>query len=198
MPYKAGDYGVSNVLKVPVGGAIIYEEIDHPSHYRPDGIEAIAVIEDWDLNFHLGCVVKYLCRYQKKKIGTPLSDLLKAKWYLDRYTGWLQACLEPKAATPATKEDQAKEVKLANELHADLMKTLEVDRGELTADEYDFMMRTSREVEKITYVKLAAISNELTTLRIPEKENIADIVARAFRNAFRDELEKTKEQTDAV
>jgi hypothetical protein len=57
--------------------------VDHPSHYRAGGIEAIDVIEAWHLGFHLGNVVKYVSRAGRK--GDAKEDLLKARWYLDRY-----------------------------------------------------------------------------------------------------------------
>lgn len=44
--------------------------------------EAIKVIEAWDLGFHLGNTVKYICRAGKKDGG--VEDLKKARWYLDR------------------------------------------------------------------------------------------------------------------
>lgn len=59
--------------------------VDHPEHYRQDsGLEAIEVIEAWDLNFNLGNVVKYVCRAGIKNSETTLEDLKKAAWYLDR------------------------------------------------------------------------------------------------------------------
>lgn len=57
--------------------------IDHPKHYTSNRIEAISVIEDWNLGFHLGNVVKYICRAGKK--DDVIQDLKKARWYLDRY-----------------------------------------------------------------------------------------------------------------
>lgn len=58
--------------------------VDHPEHYSKNRkIEPIDVIEDWDLNFHLGNVVKYIGRYKRK--GSGIEDIKKAKWYLDRY-----------------------------------------------------------------------------------------------------------------
>lgn len=55
----------------------------HPSHYaRYSEYEPIYVIEAWGLDFHLGNTVKYIARAQHK--GTPLEDLKKAKYYLDR------------------------------------------------------------------------------------------------------------------
>jgi len=60
-----------------------FDSINHPSHYLAgNGIEAIDVIESFQLNFHLGNVVKYLLRAGKK--GPALDDLKKARWYLDR------------------------------------------------------------------------------------------------------------------
>lgn len=56
--------------------------INHPKHYNTGGIEVIDVIEDWELDFHLGNVIKYIGRCKHKK--GMLEDLEKAKWYLDR------------------------------------------------------------------------------------------------------------------
>ncbi len=61
---------------------IMDEKIDHPPHYNFGKYEPIDVIEDWDLGFHLGNTVKYIARHQHK--GSPLEDLKKARWYLDR------------------------------------------------------------------------------------------------------------------
>ena len=59
------------------------ETVDHPPHYRADTIEAIDVIEAWELNFSLGNVVKYVCRAGLKS-DNALEDLSKALWYLER------------------------------------------------------------------------------------------------------------------
>jgi hypothetical protein len=56
--------------------------VNHPPHYITNGIEAIDVIEAFALGFHLGNVVKYVLRADRK--GAPLSDLKKAAWYLNR------------------------------------------------------------------------------------------------------------------
>jgi len=58
------------------------EQVNHPKHYNVGKIEAIDVIEDWKLNFSLGCVIKYLCRSEHK--NSTLEDLEKASWYLNR------------------------------------------------------------------------------------------------------------------
>jgi len=61
--------------------------IDKAPHYNQGKIEAIDVIEDWDLGFHLGNTVKYICRAKLK--GKELEDLKKAQYYLNRYIGRL-------------------------------------------------------------------------------------------------------------
>ena len=55
--------------------------VSHPSHYN-QGIEAIDIIESWDLNFSLGNVIKYTLRAPYKE--NMIQDLEKAKWYLER------------------------------------------------------------------------------------------------------------------
>jgi len=52
---------------------------------NPDGIEVIDVIEACDLDYSLGQVTKYLLRAGKKDPSTKITDLGKAKYYLDRY-----------------------------------------------------------------------------------------------------------------
>ena len=58
------------------------EKVNHPSHYNAGSIEVIDAIEDWQLDFNAGNVVKYVARHQHK--GRPLEDLKKAMWYLQR------------------------------------------------------------------------------------------------------------------
>lgn len=58
------------------------EEVNHPSHYNAGKIEVIDFIEDQQLGFHEGNVVKYVARAKHK--GTELKDLEKAQWYLQR------------------------------------------------------------------------------------------------------------------
>lgn len=58
------------------------DSVNHPSHYNIGKIEVIDFIEDQQLGFHLGNVVKYVARAQHK--GHIVEDLKKARWYLDR------------------------------------------------------------------------------------------------------------------
>ena len=66
------------------------EKVNHPDHYggEDNTYEAIKVIEAWDLNFHLGNVVKYISRAGKKSKNS-IEDLKKAEWYLSRYVQFL-------------------------------------------------------------------------------------------------------------
>ncbi len=59
-------------------------KVDHPTHYggADNPYEAIKVIEAWGLGFNLGNTAKYISRAEKK--GSPIEDLEKARWYLDR------------------------------------------------------------------------------------------------------------------
>jgi hypothetical protein len=58
------------------------EAVNSPQHYQGKGLEAIDVIENFDLNFNLGNTVKYVLRAGKK--GNKKEDLEKAVWYLKR------------------------------------------------------------------------------------------------------------------
>jgi hypothetical protein len=60
----------------------VVDQVDHPTHYTKGKFEVIDVIEDWQLGFHLGNVIKYVARSAHK--GSTLKDLKKARWYLDR------------------------------------------------------------------------------------------------------------------
>lgn len=58
------------------------DTVNHPPHYNTGKIEVIDFIEDQKLSYHLGNVVKYVCRADHK--GSRLEDLKKALWYLNR------------------------------------------------------------------------------------------------------------------
>lgn len=72
--------GFVNQDKTSTNGCkeMMADKINHPSHYNSGKIEAIDVIEDWQLGFHLGNCVKYICR--AKHAGNERDDLLKAHW----------------------------------------------------------------------------------------------------------------------
>jgi hypothetical protein len=56
--------------------------VNHPKHYNAGKIEVIDAIEDWEMGFCDGNVIKYVARHRHK--GKPIEDLKKAKWYLER------------------------------------------------------------------------------------------------------------------
>ena len=61
-----------------------YEQVDHPAHYNshPAAIECIDVIEH--MTFNVGSAIKYAWRAGLKPGADTLTDLRKARWYLDR------------------------------------------------------------------------------------------------------------------
>ena len=65
------DSNKDSALSVQVGG-------DHYKNYK---IQPIDFIYSNDLPFIEGCIIKYICRYEKK--GTPIEDLKKIKLYVD-------------------------------------------------------------------------------------------------------------------
>lgn len=66
-----------------IGGVEVSDVVNSPPHYRgAGGIEAIDVIEKFQLGYHLGNAVKYILRAGRK--GPKLEDLRKAIWYLQR------------------------------------------------------------------------------------------------------------------
>lgn len=56
--------------------------VHHPDHYQGTVFEAIDIIEDYELNFSLGNVIKYVLRAGKKT--NQIEDLKKAEWYIQR------------------------------------------------------------------------------------------------------------------
>ena len=57
--------------------------VNHPKHYtdHPSGVECIQVTEH--MNFCLGNAMKYIWRAGLKS-DSPVEDLSKAKWYIER------------------------------------------------------------------------------------------------------------------
>ena len=74
------DYGILRAIT-------LVEKLDDntnktPKHYQGT-IQPIDLIDAQDLNFNLGNVVKYVCRAGKKQGENVLSDLEKAKNYIN-------------------------------------------------------------------------------------------------------------------
>lgn len=73
------------------------EVVDHPAHYQPRAsiakqqyiidrinkrghIEAIDIIDAWNLNFNLGSAIKYILRCGQK--DDEITELEKTDWYV--------------------------------------------------------------------------------------------------------------------
>jgi hypothetical protein len=54
----------------------------NPAHYQGDYV--MRIIEDFELDFLKGTIVKYLLRAGGKPGDSELQDLKKAQWYLER------------------------------------------------------------------------------------------------------------------
>ena len=62
------------------------EMINNPIHYggKENVYETIKVIDNWELDFLLGNVIKYISREGKKDPTKKLEDLKKDLFYLER------------------------------------------------------------------------------------------------------------------
>jgi hypothetical protein len=81
---------VRDALNAEVVGGDAVDAVNHPSHYKSGGIEAIEGIEasmgpEAFAGYLKGNIMKYMWRYERK--GKPIEDLRKARWYLDRLIG---------------------------------------------------------------------------------------------------------------
>jgi len=63
-------------------GEVEGDQVNHPAHYTQGKIEVIEAIDDWNLGFYEGQVIKYVARAKHK--SNELEDLKKAQWYLNR------------------------------------------------------------------------------------------------------------------
>jgi|TARA_R110000823_G_scaffold246925_1_gene370773 hypothetical protein len=69
--------------------------INTPKHYESgENYDLIDIIKDYDLNFNLGNVLKYVCRAGKKE--NEIQDLEKAIDYLEREIEYLDKVIELK------------------------------------------------------------------------------------------------------
>ena len=71
------------------------DSVNHPSHFtsHPSGVECITITEHF--NFNIGNAIKYLWRCGLKEGADEITDLRKAKWYIDREIQRKQKELEP-------------------------------------------------------------------------------------------------------
>lgn len=59
------------------------DPVNHPTHYQRGGLEAIQVIEAFQLDYHLGNATKYILRLGHK--DNAIQDAQKAAWYINRW-----------------------------------------------------------------------------------------------------------------
>ncbi len=67
------------------------DAVNRPKHYKFGNIEVWDAIDDWQLGFSLGNVVKYVARAGKKEGSPEIEDLKKAEQYLLRRIKQLEA-----------------------------------------------------------------------------------------------------------
>lgn len=67
---------------------VMHDAVNHPAHYTQGKIEVLDFIEDQKLGFHLGNVIKYICRSPYK--GNEIQDLKKAQNLLGRKIALLE------------------------------------------------------------------------------------------------------------
>ena len=68
----------------------LFDNVNRPAHYcEGRAYEPINVINDWELGFDLGNVVKYISRAGRK--NNALEDLEKARYYLNHKIVMLEA-----------------------------------------------------------------------------------------------------------
>lgn len=66
-----------------IGDENALESLNHPEYYVAGrSYEPVKVIMDWDLNFNLGNVIKYISRAGRKDGNSVIQDLKKALDYL--------------------------------------------------------------------------------------------------------------------
>lgn len=73
-----------------------YDRVNNPAHYNKGGVECIDAIRgsmsaEAFRGFLKGNVMKYVFRYEAKN---GLEDLRKARWYLERLIGEVEADAE--------------------------------------------------------------------------------------------------------
>lgn len=67
------------------------EEVHHPDHYNFGDIEVLEAIEDWfGIAFHKANAIKYIARAGRKARSLEITDLRKAREYLDRAIAYLE------------------------------------------------------------------------------------------------------------
>lgn len=74
---------LAEALEIKLNGTRTVDEPVHLNqHYKKGAMQPWDIIDEWNLNFYEGNVLKYLLRAKHK--GSQLDDYIKAKHYLQR------------------------------------------------------------------------------------------------------------------
>lgn len=87
------------------------DPVNNPSHYTFGKHEVIDVLYDWQLEYPLDNVVKYVARAGKKDESKELEDLEKARFYLDYLIGQKGGYRWNPKATENSSEETSKKSK---------------------------------------------------------------------------------------
>lgn len=79
---------LGEILAEALAAAGPLDDISNPGYYKRNGMEAIDVIEAFELGYHKGSAFKYLARAGQK--GPAVDDLRKAQWFIQREIERLQ------------------------------------------------------------------------------------------------------------
>lgn len=76
------------------------DDVNEPSHYNMNGMETIELIKHSTSvaefeGYLKGNVLKYVSRYKHKHQESPVKDLQKAQWYLNRLVRELSSLESP-------------------------------------------------------------------------------------------------------
>lgn len=76
----------SKGVKMPIYMVPDKEQVNHPDHYKANGIEVIDIIDAFNCDYYIGSVLNYVLRYNRKhgSLKDQIIDLKKAHWYLTR------------------------------------------------------------------------------------------------------------------
>lgn len=78
-------------LAIVVPSSNVHDSVRSPGHYTFGKYEVLDVIEDWKLDHHRACAVKYIARAGRKESSTEIEDLRKAVVYLQRKINLLES-----------------------------------------------------------------------------------------------------------
>ena len=159
------------------------DNVSHPAHYCEGRVyEPIDVIEDWELGYNLGSVVKYVSRAGRKQ--NQLEDLKKARWYLNRE-------IEALESTPhVTYEEILKDAAAAAAAGKELLTeygVADVDDQPLSGWDWDdeYMWDPSLGPVEVTEAEIQAILDKKDLDQFDEDEIVSTVERRGLIIGFK-------------